>query len=390
MSVTGVIAEFNPFHKGHQLLIDQLHQSGDTVVCVISGNFVQRGDTAIIPKSKRAEAALRCGVDLVAELPVCWSMSTAQNFALGGVAQLMALGCERIAFGSECGDIDALTKTADVLSDKNLHERLSDKLSTGISFAKARQQVAEEMGAPAGLLEHANDTLAVEYILAARRLGFTGDFYAFARKGADHDSKEINPVAVSASLIREHLLTGDIGFAERFIPLALRRFIRPEMISDIARLETAVLSVLRTKTKEDFSALPDISEGLENKLLFSVQQATNLDELCMAIKTKRYSHARVRRLVLSAFLQIPCESFLQPPPYVRILGFSKSGENVLKSLQPTVPIITRATELKALDGFAKTVFETECRATDLYALSLQKPQSCGLEYKMKLLKTECL
>ncbi len=388
VGVTGIVAEFNPLHKGHERLIRAIRESGDTVVCALSGNFVQRGDTAILPKMKRAEAALRCGVDLVAELQVCWSIPTAQNFALGGIAQLMALGCDRIAFGSECGNVQALEKTADMLSDPALKEPLAKLLATGMTFAKARQIAAEEAGAPKDILANPNDTLAVEYILAARKLEFTGTFFAFPRQGAAHDSPQITAETVSASLLREHLIQNDLGFAERYLPVTLKGWLRPEYISDIHRLETAVLAVLRTKTKDDFAALPDISEGLENKLLFCVQNATSLTTLTEAVKSKRYSLARIRRLILSAFLDIPAETFLTRPPYVRILGCSPAGENILQHHSSPVPVLTRAVDFKMLTGTAKTVFQTECRATDLYSLSLQTPQPCGVEYTMKFLKSE--
>ena len=126
MARTGIIAEFNPLHSGHKLLIDTAKKSGNTVAVVISGNFVQRGDVAIISKQQRAKFALLCGVDIVAELPVLWSMSTAQNFALGGVWQLYNLGCQKIVFGSECGDIDALINAADVLNSDGFFEKVSE------------------------------------------------------------------------------------------------------------------------------------------------------------------------------------------------------------------------------------------------------------------------
>lgn len=388
MAITGIIAEFNPFHLGHQALVDTLHANGDTVICVLSGNFVQRGDVAVFPKIKRAEMALRCGVDLVAELPVCWAMSTAQNFALGGVAQLMALGCDKIAFGSESGDLDALLKTAEILSRPDFKQTLDPFLSSGITFAKARQMAAEQLGAPIGILENPNDNLAIEYILAAKKSGFKGLFFAFKRVGADHNSAVITNESVSASLLREHLQNGDISFAEQYMPVALKGKINPNDIADIFRLETAILACLRAKSVLDFKQLPDLSEGLENKLMFCIQQAGTLEELYNGIKSKRYPLSRIRRLVLSAFLEIPAETFLTVPPYVRILGCNTAGEKVLQTHTGTVPVITRALSLKSLTGFAQTVFNTECRAGDLYALSLPKPLPCGSEYTMKFLKTE--
>ena len=391
MSTSGIIAEFNPLHKGHKFIIDAARADGNTVICVISGNFVQRGDTAVIPKFKRAEAALKCGADLVAELPVPWSMSTAQNFALGGVSQLITLGCDEIVFGSECGNIEELQKAADILESGVFAEHLTENLTSGITFAVAREQAAMQAGLTSTVLSSPNDTLAIEYILAARRLGYSGSFRCVKRIGAEHDSLELNPNAVSASLIREKLTKGDLGFAERFMPIELRGIIREDIISDINNIDKCILAVLRTKTQEYFSTLPDISEGLENKLYFSVRVATSYNELCNMVKTKRYSHARIRRLVLSAFLGIDNSFFGTVPPYVRILGFSPKGQTHLKNIpESNIPIITRASEIKKLDNNAVKVFETECRATDLYSLSLKKPQECGTEYKAKFLKMECL
>lgn len=388
MAVSGVIAEFNPLHNGHCRLLEFASNNGEnTVVCVLSGNFTQRGDTAIIPKAKRAEAALMNGADLVCELPVAWSMSTAQNFALGGVAQLMALGCEEIVFGSECGKIESLIKAAEILEKQEFSELLQEELSDGKTFAAARENAACKLGCDSKILSSPNDTLAVEYILAARKLGFEGTFRCMKRIGAAHDSKEINPTAVSASLMREHILLGDIAFAERFMPINLRGFISSDFVSNIKNIDKAILAVLRSKSKEEFSNLPDLSEGIENKFYFSLQVATDFDELCGSIKTKRYSMARIRRLVLSAFLGIDNTMFKTTPPYVRVLGFNDRGAEQLSVLEsPSVPIVTRVSDIRKLDAASQKVFELECRATDLYALSLNKAYECGMEFKSKLLK----
>jgi predicted nucleotidyltransferase len=329
-------------------------------------------------------------VDVVAELPVLWSMSTAQNFALGGVWQLYSLGCDEIVFGSECGDIEKLIRAADILESDEFHTAVSAKIQEGITFASARQQVAEELGCEKGLLESANDNLGIEYISAAKRLNLPISFRCVKRVGADHDSMEVKGGYVSASFLRERLRNGKIGFCERYMPDAIRGFLDEKHISDIKRLETAILATLRTRTLEELSRLPDVSEGIENKLFFSIRVATGLEELYNMVKTKRYTLARVRRLVLSAFLGLDNELFMTTPPYVRILGFSKKGLEHLRAVPSFIPRVTRANEIKELGDTALKVFETECRATDLYALSLTKPLECGSEYKSKLLKTECL
>jgi len=391
MSISGVIAEFNPLHLGHQHILNHAKQNDNTVICAISGNFVQRGDTAVISKFKRAEAALRCGADIVCEIPVLWSMSTAQNFALGAVSQLINLGCDEIVFGSECGNIDEIIKASEVLNHNDFSSVLSEELANGITFAVARENAAKRIGYLGTAFSTPNDTLGIEYITAARHLGFKGTFRCVKRIGAEHDSEIVNPNGVSASLIREKLRMGDIGFAERFMPANLRGFLNKDMLSDISKIENAILTVLRLRTKEELSCLPDLSEGLENKLFFSIRVATSLDELCTMIKTKRYSYARIRRLVLSAFLGFDNEFFKEIPPYTRVLGFSEMGQKHLGTvIEGDIPIVTRASEIKLLDEKSIKVFEAECRATDLFSLSLSTPQECGAEYKAKFLKTECL
>lgn len=390
MSAVGIIAEFNPLHTGHKYIIDYAHTLADTVVCVISGNFVQRGDVAIVSKQQRAKFALLSGADIVAELPVLWSMSTAQNFALGGVWQLYNLGCDKIVFGSECGNIEALKNAADVLNSDGFFEKVTEKAKSGITFATAREQAAAEMGIDFTLLRSANNNLGIEYILAAKKLNLPIEFYTVKRLGAAHDSSEIADGFVSASLIRQELLKGNIGYIERFMPREIRGIIDNENIADIYRLENAILYSLRTKTSDELRNLPDISEGLENKIYFSARVATSLNELYNTIKTKRYTLARIRRVVLSAFLGFDNQFFMRTPPYVRVLGFSNQGISHLKNPQGIIPIITRTLQIKQLNTDAQKVFETECRATDIYNLCLNKTLECGVEQKIKLLKTEKL
>ncbi len=388
MTAVGIIAEFNPLHTGHKRIIDYAHTLGDTVVCLISGNFVQRGDVAIISKQKRAEFALRCNADIIAEMPVLWSMSTAQNFALAGVWQLYNLGCQKIVFGSECGNIDLLTNAAKVLNSDGFFDLVTQKAKSGITFAAAREAAACEFGIDVSLLKNPNDNLGIEYILAAAKLNLPIEFHCIKRLGANHDSNEIADGFVSSSFIRKELKCGNIGYTERFMPREIRGIITDDNIADISRLENALLYSLRTKTVDELKALPDISEGLENKIYFSARVATSFDELCNMVKTKRYTLARIRRLILSAFLGFDNTFFMCTPPYVRVLGFSQNGAEHLKQAQGVIPLVTRASQIKTLNNDAQKVFETECRATDIYALSLGTPLECGTEQRMKILKPE--
>ncbi len=388
MSIVGIIAEFNPLHTGHEYLLRCANALGKTV-CVISGNFVQRGDTAIFAKEIRVKSALLCGADLVAELPVLWSMSTAQNFALGGMSALVNLGCDTLLFGSEEGEIEPLIKTADILLSGGFSKALNKHLSDGITFAAARQKAAEELGAPKGILDRPNNNLGIEYIIAARRLGADLEFKTVKRLGADHDSESLGDY-VSASLLRKGILNGNNEMLEKYIPQKVSALYTEENLSDISRIETGILSLLRTKTHNDLKKLPDLSEGVENKLYSAIRVATSLENLYNELKVKRYPLARIRRLVLSAALGFDSTFFMKSLPYVRVLGKSAEGDSILKNAKALskIPIITKVSQISELDENSQKVFQTECKATDLFALSLKKPQECGKEYTLKFLLEE--
>ncbi len=381
MATVGIIAEFNPLHTGHEYLLARAKELGD-VVCVISSNFVQRGDTAIAPKEIRAKAALLKGADLVAELPVFWSMSTAQNFALGGVSSLVNLGCDTLVFGSEEGEIGPLLEIADILLGEDFPLVLNRYLQDGTTFAVARQKACEELGCKTGILDKPNNNLGIEYIVAAKKLGANLEFKTVKRQGADHDSSEEKDF-VSASLLREKLLSGDREFCQKYISADVLDLFSSDNLSNIKNIETSILAVLRTKTLEDLKKLPDLSEGVENKLFSAIKVATDLESLYNEIKVKRYPLARIRRLVLTAFLGLDNSFFMKEVPFVRVLGFNKTGENVLKKATKTskVPIVTKVSDIKDTQ-----LFGAENLATDLYALSLKKPQESGKNYTLKLIK----
>ena len=389
LSVTGIIAEFNPLHTGHELLLKKAKEQG-TAVAVISGNFVQRGDLAIAEKRIRARAALLSGADLVLEMPVPYSMSTAQKFALGGVSALKGVGCDTLLFGSESGDIAELTAACDILKTKEYSERLSTYLDTGITFALAREKAACDLGLKEGSLSGANNNLAIEYMTAAGNIGADFRFQTLKRQGASHDSSEASGGYASASLLRERILSGDRDFCKDYIPEKVFPLFTPENTADIRRIENAVLAVLRTRTLNELKNLPDISEGLENKLFSEIKVAISLEDLYNRIKVKRYTLARIRRLVLSAFIGLDGTFFMKYPPYVRVLGFNEQGMALLKERASgsDIPIVTRVSEIKNLTPTALKLFEAESRATDLFSLALPKPAPCGLEYTAKIIKTE--
>lgn len=391
MKTVGIIAEYNPFHKGHALHVGQTVRRGAShIVAVMSSSFVQRGESAILSKFARAQSAISGGADLVIELPVVWSTANAQNFALGGVKILDSLGCvDAISFGSESGDVELLKESVRIIESERFSQRLKEQLEKGISFAKARENAVKEMGFDASAFESPNDTLGMEYIAALNRISSDIEPWAIKRVGASHDSTEHNVQAVSASYIRENIknnfeiqdLIPDSTYSVIQSEEKLGRY--PALFS---KLETAVIASLRQKSVSEIKKAPDVSEGIENRIYSAVREGTSLEEIYALAKSKRYSHARVRRIILNSFLGIKSEDVLISPPYARVLAFNEKGREILRLAKKSseFPIIMKTSQISELDETAKRIFELECRASDMFALTMPKPVRCGEDFFYKI------
>lgn len=390
---SGIICEFNPLHLGHRYLLEQAKRDSDGVLCVMSGNWVQRGEPAQISKFARARMAVSCGADLVAELPTPWACAGAERFAMGGVSLLHRLGCvDRLWFGSECGDAESLMKLARLLLSEEFRAALPRFLQTGMGFAAARQRAIAEIAGTetAALLESPNNILGVEYCKALVRLNSPIQPMTTQRIGSGHDcEEEIREGAIlSASQLRERIrqnlsLTGLLPEPVAAILEEERRAGRAP--ADFRQLERAVLAKLRVMGREEMAALPDISEGLENRLYEASRCARSLEDLYERVKSKRYSHARIRRIVTAAFLNLPRESGTIPP-YFRILAMNSRGRKILRVASKTaeIPVFSRPAAFFRDNGEAGTLFAQEQQWTDLYALSLPEPPACGWECRQKL------
>ncbi len=354
--ISGIICEFNPFHAGHKHLIDQVKcHPGDAVVCVMSGNFVQRGTFAVYDKRARTETALKGGADLVLELPTAYATRSAEGFARAGVQLLEATGVvERLAFGTECADSQALTALAGEI--KAHQGEIAQVMKTGCSYPAARRKVIDSP-----LLDTPNNILALEY-MECTQLPCT----CVQRLGLGHDTAD--PL-YSASAIRATLPA--------------------EAIYSIEHCQRAVLAVLRRMEAADWAAIDDVTDGLENRLARAAQSATSLEELYTTIKTKRYTHARIRRIVLRAYLGIGKEDYPATPPYLRVLGFNAAGKALLAKMQhsATLPTVTRMADVKALSPEGQALFRLESRCTDLYALGAKKPLPGGAEQRLQIVST---
>ncbi|QNK41100.1 tRNA(Met) cytidine acetate ligase [Caproicibacter fermentans] len=393
MLTAGIICEYNPFHYGHEYLMKQLKAYGAThIVVVMSGNFVQRGDAAILSKRARARQALLCGADLVVELPLPWSVAGAERFALGGVALLDAIGADLIGFGSECGNVDRLKTAAKALSSPLLREEMRKALQNGSTFAAARQNAVEQLfGAEtAALLRDPNNILGIEYIKAAERTGSGITPVTVSRFGSAHDADREAGSYASSGQIRRLLRCG--RDCSRLMPSAAYSVLSEEMKAgkapaDLFLAERAILAQLRMMTRDDFAALPDISEGLENRIFNASAQATGLEELYFLAKTKRYPLARIRRIVLAAFLGLKAFHSSGLPPYIRILGLGRRGPEILQKAGAVskLPIISRSSDLCGLEDRGKGIADLESRAADLYALCLPKIAPCGIDRTEKVI-----
>lgn len=382
METAGIIIEYNPLHTGHIHLIDETRRllGADTaVVGVMSGDFVQRGDFAIVRRQARARAAVESGVDLVLELPLPWAVSSAERFADGGVETLIDTGViTHLAFGSECGDADALKRLASVLLSERLQEQLRRGLHQGASFAAIRQQAVEELCTPedAALLKSPNNILGVEYCKALLRRKSDIRPLTVTRQGAAHDAEARAGEHASATAIRNLLREGVREQALELMAPAMKKAYLEEEAAGRAPVfaetcERAVLARLRMMTEEDFAALDESREGLYHRLYKASCTAASVSEVLEQAKTKRYAYARLRRMVLWAWLGLVPAEFPRKIPYLRVLAANETGRALLARMRKSaeVPILTKPNHIRRLNKEAQALFALETRAADLYTLS---------------------
>ena len=378
MRTAGIICEYNPFHRGHAWQISALRArlGGETaVVCAMSGDFVQRGDFAVMRAHARAEAAVRGGADLVLELPLPWAVSSAEGFAVGGVAVLAGTGVvDTLVFGSECGDAEMLRRAADCLLSPEFAAALRVRLGEGTSFAAARESTARALiGAGADVLTQPNDILGVEYCKAIARQCAAMEPLALPRRAVGHDGGAAESFA-SASHIRELLIRGESGDAyltPESAAIYARECAAGRAPVTMANAERAILSRLRTMREEELAAYDGGGEGLYHRVYRAIERETGVEEILNAAKSKRYAHARLRRLLLSAFLDVRTGELPERMPYLRVLACNARGREVLRKMKKTavVPILTKSADVRRLDADAQALFALTARAAEEYVLA---------------------
>lgn len=324
----GIICEYNPLHLGHQKQIDRIREvfgSETTIICAMSGNFVQRGAPAILDKSSRAKAAVLCGADLVLELPVTTALSSAEGFAAGGVSILGKL-CDYLCFGAESADPEALLETASALLSDAFPPLLHQELETGKSFPAARQAALQTLGIRDELLNQPNNILGVEYCKAIMAQRSSMRPFPIHREGSYHAdiADTENP---SATAVRNLMLIAHNWKA--CVPKPCRELFENAPLHSLAAGERAILAKLRTMADSEFEDLPYGSEGLWRKFMHACREESTLESIIAATKSKRYTRSRIDRMIMCAFLGITKDRMDEAVPYTRVLAFNDRGRRIL-------------------------------------------------------------
>ena len=383
MQTVGVICEYNPFHLGHARQLELLRQKlgpETAIVCLMSGNYVQRGEPAIFDKCVRARAAAEAGADLVLELPVTAVLRSAEGFAAEGVRILSALGCGFLGFGCESGDGDASLRAAEASCMPEFEQALHTNMQTGLSYAAARQRALEALGQDGRLLMKPNDILAFEYCRALLTQNSPMRPLAVLRPG-DYHAYTPDAENPSATAVRRLILSG--GDWRRYVPAeCLYEEAAPHAL---IWGERAMLARLRGLEKQDWARAAHGSEGLWSKVWRAVQTQPDYEHILEAAKSKRYPRTRLQRLLLCAYLGIDAGQLAEVPPYVRALAFDERGQTLLRQAKKRGEICLVNAGQRPPD---LPYYAMECRAADLYTL-FGAPGTCccaGMEQKYRIFR----
>lgn len=388
MKIGGIIAEYNPFHNGHRYQIEKFKQDYNIthLIVVMSGNFVQRGDIAIVDKFKRSQMAIKGGADLIIELPVTYALSTAEFFALGAIYILNSLGCvDKLSFGSS-SDINTLIQISKLTESIRNSNEVLNLLENGISFPSAISKVTNNLYGDvySSILSEPNNVLGLEYIRALKRLNSKIEPTTLTRKNVQHHSNTPIDNFASASYIRNLILNGERFYD--YVPKYTNDIINQNETSRIENLEKIILYKLRTSNVDDIQSIFDVSHGLEYRILQASRKSTNLNDILFNIKSKRYTLARIRRIILNLVLGITKQDLSIMPPYARILAMNNKGIEILSMAKKmsNIPIGTSLAKLEKLSIDCKRFATVESISTDIYNLSKNVILPCGLDYTHKI------
>lgn len=374
MSVSAVICEFNPFHNGHRYLLEKAKEDGSFIICIMSGNYVQRGDIAVCDKFLRAQEAVRNGADLVVELPLPYACAPAETFARGAVSLLNKLNIvDKLYFGAE-NSIDEIISVFEITETEIFKEKLLSLMKDGLSYPDAFFEAAGKE-----CLSGGNDILALEYIRQLKSSCSAIKPVTVKRTGNEHNSNVASGEFASASLIREKIRNGDdySGFSTLILGA--------DEISDISKIEIAILSKLRQMNENDFSHIADVTEGLEYRFVKAAGQARCIEDIIENVKTRRYTISKLRRIIISAFLGITKEMQNYIPSYINVLASSDTGVKLISEIKKNSAVkpVIRYSDTALLNKDDMKLYNFTVSCDDIFGLALPVIRPAGYDKTRK-------
>ena len=398
----GIIAEYNPFHNGHMYHLQKAKEESGAqyTICVMSGNFVQRGTTSIINKWKKAELALQNGIDLVIELPTIYSVSSAENFAQGAIKLLESLGIvDGISFGAETSDYGALNNIATILLDepKVYKNILNKELKKGLSFPKARENALmlylNDNKRYVDILHSPNNILAIEYLKSLKKIKSTIQPIPVKREKVYYNDNKIVDDFASATAIRAMLKNKQFGDIRKVVPDVTYEVLRKEselenIVLDLSSYEKELIYTLRKMTVKEIEDLPDVTEGLEHSIKNAVSMSNDINHILDVIKSKRYTQTRLQRILIYALLGITKKDVIasrKVNPYIRVLGFNEKGRNLISRINkqnPKATVITSVKKFKTSNNSKvySRMLDIDIFSTDVYTIACKSNPIANLDY----------
>ncbi|TYQ12933.1 UNVERIFIED_CONTAM: putative nucleotidyltransferase [Acetivibrio alkalicellulosi] len=418
MKVLGLIVEYNPFHNGHLYHIEQSKKisGAEYVICVMSGNFIQRGEPAIINKWARAKSALYSGVDLVIELPVPYAISSAESFAYGAVKILNDIGIvDFLCFGSENGSVKDLNLIASILFNEpdSYKSLLKNELKKGISFPASREQALIKYLSSNNtdclnlieILSNSNNILGIEYLKALKRLNSSISPLTIKRVNNSYNTEHLTGSISSATAIRKNIYNSSDNFSENdlssVLPEISKSIIHQEFLSGRGPVVASdfyniITSFIRRITPQQIKDIAHVKEGLENRIKNAAAKSGTYNELLQNICTKRYTVTRIQRILMNILVGITSNdlnmfNIYNGPQYARILGFNQRGKYLLSLAKKntSIPLILKTSDfISSCNPLLKRMLELECISTDMYVLGYKNPnyKKSGQEFTQNIIK----
>lgn len=404
--VLGIVAEYNPFHNGHlyHLLKSKELTKDNLVIAVIGGNFTQRGEASLVDKWTKCEMALDNGIDLVIELPTLYSISSAENFADGAIKLLNSLKIvDHVSFGAECEELNKLNIVANTLYEEPKEYKLflQSELDKGLSFPKARENALIEYlndFSYKTILSGSNNILAIEYLKALKKHRSKITPVLIPRGNTNHLNKDYTGKITSSTAIREMVKTGNTRYLKNSLTPSSYTILKEEIekghfVRDISEFEKMFFYNLRKTSIDEIKKLPDVAEGLENLIKKSANLCNSYDEFLNSVASKRYTNTRIKRILLYSLLGISekdMEISKKITPYIRVLGFSKNGKELLHAISKRNPNLNIITSVKKFIDENKNknlqmMLDKDIWASNVYTLAYQKDGLSNLDFTKKII-----